>query len=508
MRLLLGPATVEALPSDQWEDQTVRDFLRIRDPGRKKSYEFRQGTWDGYHDFHFGGPCGDQILFPSGLLPWIKKLLTAKGIECSTESTTEFDSVQFDLPTELPEVREDLLSGVSLRDYQLLAVKKALLLRRGVVYAPPRTGKTLMQIALVKLFHDMGLPSVLLVNRTKLARQTARVARKYGVPLQIVQGSGTRLASDHVVATVQTLHRALRRSDPDLVDLLQRARLLQGDEIHFLSDSKQWITSALACYAPFRIGYSGTPFHREDGWSARDFWLRGCFGPLIYKITPEYLMERGFLVQADVFAVKVGSSKAMMGWNSWGPVYKQGIVENAAANRSIVTLAEECSKAGRTSLVLVAQIAHGEEILRLLKERGIDSVFAAGDDRVVRIEGGKSKTLVVSDEELLGMFQRGETGGIMVGSTVYDQGIDLPFVDTVILGGGWKSPILAIQRAYRCLTPSEGKGRGLIIDMAHHFNWILRAHSTARRRHLSRSVSLGKEVPVLSLVEAVRRIRG
>ena len=498
---------VEALPYDGGEEDEVRSALRILDPNRKSDREYKEGLWDGYRDFNLGG---SEIRFTRGHLGYVQRELRSKGVEY----VVELDPLAAEIDTELtdfepPKPWPGILRDFTLRDYQVAAIRKVLHHRRGIVYAPPRSGKTAIAIAVAKL---LDLPSLLLVNRAKLIRQHARVAEEYGLDVQVLGGKGkgkrkerVAITKKHVFATVQTIYNALKRDDQEILDWLHRVRVLQGDEIHFLSDSQSWIASVLETPAIYRVGYSGTPFRSDDEWDYRDWWLRGCFGPLIFHVDVPFLIEHGFLAPTKVFQVRLPGNPRLFMVKSWPVAYNVGVVKNKAANRSLAKLAAHAAKCGRTVLLLCYREDHGRALLGHLKDLGLNSLFSLGADRCLEIdESDRFVERTYSDKEILQRFETGATSRVLVGSTIYDQGLDLPFVDTVVMAGGWKAKTTVVQRAYRCMTATKWKEQALIIDAYHGFNVILRSHSLKRQQEFSNSILDGGVVRLVTSEQMMR----
>jgi superfamily II DNA or RNA helicase len=68
---------------------------------------------------------------------------------------------------------------------------------------------------------------------------------------------------------------------------------------------------------------------------------------------------------------------------------------------------------------------------------------------------------------------------ILIATTLADEGLDIPSLDALILGGGGKSSTRAYQRVGRVLRPSEGKEKAMILDFIDAAPY-LDGHSQAR----------------------------
>ena len=80
---------------------------------------------------------------------------------------------------------------------------------------------------------------------------------------------------------------------------------------------------------------------------------------------------------------------------------------------------------------------------------------------------------------MLGAFNR-MTEGVMLASTIFDQGIDVSHIQHLINASGEKSPIKIVQRLGRGLR-ADGKGDQVnVIDFMDRTSTILERHSKKR----------------------------
>jgi superfamily II DNA or RNA helicase len=122
---------------------------------------------------------------------------------------------------------------------------------------------------------------------------------------------------------------------------------------------------------------------------------------------------------------------------------------------------------GRKPLMLFREHKHGEILLNMIPP----------DVRVKYVTGKLSKE---ERDEIRDSFKAGEVD-LIIASTVYDQGVDLPALDALVLAGGGKSTAKALQRIGRVIRSyHEGNKKDAIIvetfDQAHY----VRVHSMAR----------------------------
>jgi superfamily II DNA or RNA helicase len=201
---------------------------------------------------------------------------------------------------------------------------------------------------------------------------------------------------------------------------------------------------AQACPAHYRFGLSGTPLARGD---KRSVLAIGALGPVVYRIIPDVLIRAGVLAKPKIRLTSVVQRSERPTWQG---VYGESIVRSSIRNKAVV----ECArKAEKPCLVFVKEIAHGKLIKKALEQAGLTSEFVYGeDDTSERRES--IKRLVRGDSDVL------------VCSVVFQEGIDIPALRSVVIASGGKSVIAALQRIGRGMRKSLGKDEFEVHDIA------------------------------------------
>ncbi len=453
---------------DAAEQAALCSILHFRDPTAESDWDFKQGTWDGMRTFFLDK---EMRTFPSGLFSHVLLELAKAGITPVVEDHLPLPV----LPQGAPHTA--LLDGVTLRDYQVDAISEILRRKRGVVSIAPRGGKTEIQIAVAKL---LNVPSILLVEKKDLLEQHYErfVSRGVG-PIGRLGGGHRELGALHVVATFQTLWRAIQAGDTELGTWLQGLQLAQCDECHHLGSANTYYQVFAKIPAAYRIGYSGTPLRvaKGAGFHHADFALMGATGPRIVEISSKYLRDARYLVEPVVLMPTI-KKPSLWHMHRWPNVHKKGIVENDYRNKIIAQIVRALHDAGETVLVLVKEIKHGFSLLKSISE-DVDCAMVFGNQRSAVCKRGSLQ----HDTQAAQVKQMLLSGRLrcVVGSTVYDEGIDLPSLSAVVIGDGGKSTIRTLQRAFRAMTVSEGKTQSYVVDFIDHTSPMLRAQSNKRK---------------------------
>ncbi|KKK66942.1 hypothetical protein LCGC14_2959020, partial [marine sediment metagenome] len=209
----------------------------------------------------------------------------------------------------------------------------------------------------------------------------------------------------------------------------------------------------------FKFGMSATP-SREDN---ADLLIEGAVGKKIVDITATQLIKNNFLVEPVIYLLDIPKMDGLK--DNYQSVYKNYIVENDIRNNKIVSAANKLAASGRKVLILIKNIRHGEI---LLEKFGTDSVI-----RFVRGELKSEERNEIKESFIRDDFQ------ILIASSVYDMGIDIPMLDSLILACGGKSVGKLFQRVGRVIRPYPGKKNAIVVDFIDNAKYLL-SHTAAR----------------------------
>jgi len=362
--------------------------------------------------------------FPTGFVALIRQAAKDKGFK--------FEIGDLRVAPCVPDPAADL---AWLRPYQLEAVQAVAARTRGVIKVPTGGGKTEIAVGCAKLLPCLWL---FLVHRSTLLDQaaeryearTGRLAGRIGDGLWEIPPGCT-----FVVATFQTLAKAKAKRDPRFLELATKVQGLLADEAHVLpAESFYRVVEALP-NAYYRVGLSGTPLSRSD---QRSVLTIASTGRIIYTIRPDVLIDAGVLSRPKIRMVTVAQKSTCATWQG---VYGECVVRGAARNRAIVKAATESTK---PCLVFVKEISHGRKLEAMLQKAGVKSEFVWGSDSTDARKGAV-KRLVRGDLEVL------------ICSVIFQEGIDIPELQSVVVGSGGRSIIATLQRIGRGMRVAKGK---------------------------------------------------
>jgi superfamily II DNA or RNA helicase len=407
--------------------------------------KFKDGKWDGYINLYKRW----EHSFPTGILHLVTGLLDKKNIKYKVEYMYN--------RTPKKQFNWDINDNIIPDPDQIEAIDACVKGLRGICKAPTGFGKTAILAKRLIALH--GVPTLFVANKkTLLDDATKEFSEIVGVKdkdiIQIKDGwfgaqkiTGATPASQIeplvapiMVATIQSLHARIQdeRTKPYLMEWLHDVcKFIMVDETQAVG-TKIWDEVLDECQAPYRIFLSATP-RRTDGATLK---LTAGSGPVLFTTTAEEQIEKGRLCELDIDYM-VYDQKLYNDFDTdvnYNDMYKLCISENEERNQKcIVEPVFKMLKEERHVLVLVQRIEHGHTLKQMFIEKGIkvdDIRFIWGDTP------DKIRTNAISE------FRKGDFK-IMIGSTIFDAGVNIPLISGVVLAGAGNSDITLIQRIGR-----------------------------------------------------------
>jgi len=416
--------------------------------------------------------------FDSGLLKRVTNLFEARG-----------ESYTFLPEKEMPKANPlSLQESLDLWKHQQEAVEAIKKNITGIIRIGTGGGKT--KLSIVACSEIGQFPFLFVVNRITLLDQTHDEYVKYfGESIGYI-GNGRVEVQRINIATIGTLCSMLKIKLSSLDDdeelnytveqikaakeLLKACRYVIIDECHHAAATTyKTLLGALPC-AYYRIGLSATPF-RTDG---ADILLTAAFGEIIYDKSASELIKEGILAKPKIYMVQYKDlaltkkypkkKKPDEPTPNYAKVYKECAVENTYFNTIVAKCAIVNAKLNRLTLISVKQVKHGEAIFKIMKEIGSDipSQFLHGKNKAALDE-----TKVRQD------FADGKIQILI--STLFDEGVDIPKIDTIVDAGGGRSPIKALQLVGRSIRKYQGKTKAFIYMFIQPYAHLYK-HSVAR----------------------------
>ncbi len=436
----------------QTDDDALRwklwKVLRFKDLNYFHKSAYKMRVWDGYVEF-FKRESGR---FLTGLLPEVKAALTHWSVPFQENDERK----PLKLLTE--EIDKHWLSGIELRDYQVDYINQSLKHKRGVVYSPTGSGKTLIMVGILKAIPPKT-PTVILCNQQDLVDQNYEEITKFGFD-RVGRVLGGCNKPD--VITCMTW-----QSWAKYKHLSKYVRVLLIDEIHLMMSTEVKAIYRQLDNCGMRIGMSATPFKHDGKDSKQKYETKGYIGPAFFVKS----VEDGRPTTKSLQARDILSEAEMTFYKFHGPdlpphlIYVDAITHGIAENQEfhdVVTKLTQNLK-GRT-LVIVERIKQGD----YLHDRMPNAIWVRGKD---------NRTTRKMVRERL-KYEKGDLVAIATGA-IFTTGINV-FVNNLVNAAGGKAYHTVIQRLGRGLRKAPDKNKLLYFDFYFQNNNYLENHSEER----------------------------
>lgn len=370
-------------------------------------------------------------IFPYGLLSRVEPIIA----EWCKQTKQEYRS-----PIETYDLYA--LSVKGAREYQTQAIAKLIENNGGIVVAATGSGKTFIGVSY--LYPKAPFKKILIVVPTK----------------DLVKQWSSELTDKRFKDVQVKTYQYLIRHHEDL----HTYDIVVFDECHH-TPAKTMYKLGMLCHNAIMVGLSATP-KREDG---EEMKMHAVLGDIVYTVPIQDMVEKGYLVQAKVHMVDLPKVQ-LTPEDDYARIYQKAIVNNSYRNEVIVKSAINNAVMTGPTIVLVDSLVHGQHLLDEIKK---DIKVRKLKLKALFIQGGTKDR-----EEEFQNIKDGEYD-IIVASKIFNEGVNFPALQVLILGGGGKGTTKIVQQVGRILRPHPGKEEALIIDFKDDCR-ILKTHTKKR----------------------------
>ena len=462
IRIVCGGSFIKLYDIDDERRDKIHKYFRFVDDKKKNSPAYRNKP---YMDFHFYALDRRSNTIGIGFLDYLIAFIEQNGWEYELDDLREYEK-EFD-EEEFNKIDWKKEFNVNVRDYQIEAVKTALIERSGLIQAPTGAGKSLIMCMLVRL---LDTPTLILFDKVGLVHQTHKEFLKFGFSpkdLGVVQGPNN-LPKKITFATIQ--------SKDKLYDFIELFKCVVVDECHSIrADGYQELLTVFK--GSLRYGLSATPLSAEN--PAEKAKVIRYVGRIIYQEqNTNTLVEQGILAKPKIYFIRCdrGDDQTVVWENSgrdYANLYKQEIVENEYRNALIAKI---CSiKKNKKIIVLHEIIEHGETLLKTFEK--------LLPNRKIHLLSGKDNVKIRSD--IIDIFEK-SGNDIIIASKIFNVGVNVVTVDVVINTSASKGEISALQKLGRGLRTTKDK------DTMEYWD-ILDENSRVFQRQAKRRINIYKK---------------
>lgn len=378
----------------------------------------------------------------TGLIPYIINILNKHNLEVKVidrrnkpESNADFH------------ISKDIVP----RDYQQNVFDN--FRSRMIVQMATGAGKTLVLAGMIAKFNVK--PVIVMSPKATLAYQLREeIERFLGVKVGVLTGTEKDI-QDITVATPQTALKS---------DILGEAKALLVDECQFLGSHTLFEVARHAKNAYYRCAVSATPW--RDG--NDDILIEASINVRNPKsnVNASTLINKGKLTPCEINFVK---QEAVCEWlGSYAQTYNAGIVNNEKRNNKIIKIVKNSIDKNLGSiLVLISKLEHGYLLLnKIKKEVGFENVTVDYNGKQYNLTTVEFINGATTMDERNAILHGAKIGKIkiLIGSTIADEGLDVPALKVLILAGAGKSSTRAFQRVGRVLRLYDGFDKAYVYD--------------------------------------------
>jgi superfamily II DNA or RNA helicase len=374
-------------------------------------------------------------MFFTGHVPKVVEYLTGKGL-APTVSAQKW-----------PFFAQSPQTLIPLRPDQTKLVLNAVDKHRGIIKAPTGFGKTFLAGSIISCVE--GIRAVFLCHTKTLVHQTIKEFEKLGLDVGYITGTSKKLDGGVIVATVQSFHKQPQ-------EFFNSFDMVIVDEAHHLAKiGGLYFRTLTKLIAPYRYGLTATLPTGEE----TKLLVEGLLGGLIDEYSLKEGTDRGILAVPKIKIVKIPVDYKVKELRKYQDVYNQGVVNNRSRNRMIIKIAKDLAVEGKTTLILITKIEHGEVLSETAKLLGHSVCFIQGRD------DGEMREMV------RGSLNTKEIKTV-IATQIWKEGVDVPSLDCIINAAGGKSEIAVLQGIGRGLRATKDKDTVLIVDfldLSHHY---------------------------------------
>lgn len=383
---------------------------------------------------------------PRGFLSQFVEGLEYDNPDCNRESLA-FQIHQPERSYRHSELIVDSSQSISLRPHQKPAVTALLESKVGIYQAPPGSGKT---VTALETARRAGLRTLILVDKVSIADQWISRAQQFlNTDLTVGKiADGVFQIEDFTVATKQTLYSRREQLKED--GFFEHWGMVIVDECHHIqADSYQRVIQEFD--SEYLLGLSATP-HKIPGMEkAVNFMI----GDIIHVTTEEELQDQNILQKPKVFLEYTDFEFEYKTW-VWGGKQRnnyqtllKNLVSDEKRNSQIADALIEAES--RKVLVITKRLNHIQNIKKLLPKELEEKTYI--------LTGKESRE---EREEILENLN--SESSYIVFSTIADEALDIPSLDTLFLIFPAKQEGLIIQQLGRIERYSKGKKAPIVID--------------------------------------------
>lgn len=439
------------------------------------------------YDFYYYAEQDNCLIIPIGLLFFAKHYFN------NSEIIDVRDTFDYDIKIDV-DYYKHLLPDITLRQEQVIAIRKALLSKRGIIQLPTGSGKTEIMCGIIKALYDLigEIPTTLVLEPTlNLVNSTVSRFTKYGIPA--ISYSKER---EIKLNTVNVCHPSALSNDMEKdIDILNDIIVLLCDETHhFNAETFRKPTREMPNLL-FSIGVSASAISQNrvgceniSDYEISEILTFSATGQLLINIITGDLIEDNKLANPVLLRMKHIANEELPDDDitNWHNISKIRL-ESESRNNLIALVSKFFVDNDRKVLILVRTIRWARLLLKEFYELDLQHNVGGsyGSGKLERYNGYD----YVNDETILDRFSNGDIN-VLIGTTHLYEGADIPNLDCIVLAYGGKGERIQIQGIGRALRLTKNGKYAYIVDFTDDEDVVLSKHSNQRYKRYKEIIGI------------------
>lgn len=431
----------------------------------------------------------EVLRFPSGLLKYMRE---KAGIPVEDKNRDYVTYTKQDI-LKYADIVKEINPHFEIREYQIKAVLASLDKFASLITAGTGSGKTSIMSLLCKVLEKDKI--LILNNNNFILQQIYERLLSFGIEdISWNPSKDPDYSKRIVILNTSSSDSRLNKQDINYLEYLKKVNVVIWDEAHGVQ--------ALTYFEPLFytdienlkhiIGYTATPFRKYKGpySDPQDFRLISILGEPVFSYDLKNSIEDGNVAQPYAYFINFpnkASNLPAQFKDNYYMQYRSGITYNKARNKAGLEMLKFLNKNGIKTMASFNNIKPGQNLLKALKEEGIDSLFICGGETVYEwVYNKKGKLVLETRSGNVDTIKEAlrDKYNIIISSKVFDAGVDIDIFQAVVLFSAGKTPIAGLQRVGRA---SRKKVNGINVALAIDFKdingfQVLHSHYQQRKQ--------------------------
>ncbi len=314
------------------------------------------------------------------------------------------------------------------------------------------SGKSVIAGGLISCFKNKNI--LFLCHSISILEQTKTEFEKWNIKCNQIGGkNGMELKEGITLASIQSFSKIPKNKYDIFYDLVV------VDECHRIINRKSQYGKVLQnIYAPMKIGFTATLPEKGE----KLLSLEGLVGPVISELSIQDGIKKEIFVKPKISFIPVSVKSSIQNIYKYQEVCK-AVVECEDRNKLIIEEAIKRVKQGKTCLIAIRDITHGENLMEIVYEK-----YSKFNNDFYFVQGKIKK----DEREKIRLKLENKEIKCVISTSVWKEGINIKSLNCIILGFIGKSNIQVLQFIGRGTRISEGKTTLEVVDLVDCYKYL------------------------------------